>query len=129
LSTLTVSFDAPATESAPIEVHGPGGSLSVPDPNTFTGAVRVHKLGGSHWEELPVAAGYTAGGRGLGLAELMVPHGPSMSRVSGDLALHVLDVMVSVLRSADEGRRVEIASRAVRPAAVPLAREPDEDDA
>ncbi|TDE15002.1 Gfo/Idh/MocA family protein [Jiangella asiatica] len=122
LSTITMSFDATATLAPPIEVHGLEGSLVVPDPNTFDGAVQHRKLDGGQWETLPVSAGYTTGGRGLGVAELMA--GDGSGRASGTLALHVLDVMESVLSSADDGRPRQVATRAERPASVPLSPEP-----
>lgn len=125
LSTITMSFDAVATRAEPIEVHGSGGSLVVPDPNRFDGDVFLHRLGGPGWEVLPVAAGYRTGGRGLGVAELMTAASAAGVRTSGALALHVLDVMESVLRSAAAGGgSVTVESPAERPRAVPLADEP-----
>lgn len=124
LSTITMSFDAVATRAEPIEVHGPSGSLVVPDPNRFDGDVALRRPGADDWETLPVAAGYRIGGRGLGLAELMTAPSAARVRASGTLALHVLDVMESVLGSATEGRAVAVGAPAERPAAVALADEP-----
>jgi predicted dehydrogenase len=124
LSTITMSFDAVATQAAPIEVHGTAGSLIVPDPNTFEGEVRRRALGDTGWTPLPVSAGYTTAGRGLGVAELMAARDDADVRTSEALALHVLDVMESVLRSAQDGRAVDIVSAAHRPTAVPLTAEP-----
>ncbi|RIQ13232.1 gfo/Idh/MocA family oxidoreductase [Jiangella rhizosphaerae] len=124
LSTITMSFDAVATRAERIEVHGSDGSLVVPDPNRFDGDVLLHRLGGPDWEVLPVAAGYRTGGRGLGVAELMTAPSVADVRTSGALALHVLDVMESVLRSAREGHAVAVTETTTRPAAVPLTDEP-----
>jgi predicted dehydrogenase len=124
VTTLTTSFDAVATQAAKLEVHGPEGTLSVPDPNYFTGQVRHFPLGGEGWSDLPVSAGYTTGGRGLGVAELMASADPVACRTSGTLALHVLDVLESVLLSAEHGRAREIRCTVERPAAVPLSTEP-----
>lgn len=124
LSTLTMSFDAAATQAAPIEVHGLEGSLIVPDPNNFDGAVRHRPLDGAGWETLPISAGYSKGGRGIGVAELVTATDDSDVRTSGTLALHVLDVMESLLRSAKEGHSIDVTSLAARPMAVPLAAEP-----
>ena len=76
LSTLIMSFDAVATRSANIEVHGVGGSLIVPDPNRFDGDVLLRTLTGPDWEILPVSAGYLRAGRGYGLADMAVTAGP-----------------------------------------------------
>lgn len=125
LSTVTMSFDAVATRAEPIEVHGPEGSLVVPDPNRFAGDVLLRRLGGDGWEPLPVSAGYRTGGRGLGVAELMTAPSAGEARASGTLALHVLDVMESVLRSAAAGGgSIAVQAQAERPAAVPPADEP-----
>jgi predicted dehydrogenase len=117
LSTITTSFEAVRTTAAPIEVHGSGGTLAVPDPNGFDGEVRLAALGGDGWQTLPVSAGYVGASRGIGLLDQITAESP---RATGDLALHVLDAMTSLLRSAAQGRRVELTTTAVRPAAVPL---------
>ncbi|TDC53994.1 Gfo/Idh/MocA family oxidoreductase [Jiangella ureilytica] len=125
LSTVTMSFDAVATRAEPIEVHGSAGSLIVPDPNHFDGEVLLRRLGGAGWEPLPVAAGYRISGRGLGVAELMTAPSADAARANGTLALHVLDIMESVLRSAaDSTGAVAVETPAQRPAAVPPADEP-----
>ncbi|MFZ3598687.1 Gfo/Idh/MocA family protein [Streptomyces sp. BH104] len=120
LSTLVVSFDAVATHSANIEVHGPRGSLAVPDPNHFDGDTRVIRLGADTWETLPVSAGYVGSGRGYGIADLAAAPPAHEPRASGTLAYHVLDIMESLLASAAGGTSVPVSSRAARPAAVPL---------
>lgn len=124
LSTLVMSFDAVATHSANIEVHGSLGTLAVPDPNHFDGDTRVHRLGGDRWETLPVSAGYVDSGRGYGIADLaatLETEGPAAEpRAGGTLAFHVLDVMESLLESAHGGRAVAVGSRAERPSAVVL---------
>ncbi|MFZ3566158.1 Gfo/Idh/MocA family protein [Streptomyces sp. BH097] len=120
LSTLVVSFDAVATHSANIEVHGPRGSLAVPDPNHFDGDTRVFRLGADTWETLPVSAGYVGSGRGYGIADLAAAPPAHEPRASGTLAYHVLDIMESLLASAAGGTSVPVSSRAARPAAVPL---------
>ncbi len=126
LSTLVMSFDAVATHSVPIEVHGTEGSLAVPDPNGFAGTTALHDLGAGGWRELPVSAGYTDAGRGYGIADLAATPAGQEPRAGGRLALHVLDVMESLLRSAAEGRTVTVDTTAARPAAVPLSAFPGE---
>ncbi|MBA8794178.1 putative dehydrogenase [Friedmanniella endophytica] len=122
LSTLIMSFDAVATtQTAPIEVHGTAGSLAVPDPNRFDGTTSLFPLGGDGWQELPVSAGYRDSGRGYGIADLAATPDPEEPRAGGALALHVLDVMESLLRSADEGRTITVDTTTERPPAVPLS--------
>ncbi|MFI5664180.1 Gfo/Idh/MocA family protein [Streptomyces sp. NPDC051684] len=120
LSTLLVSFDAVATHAANIEVHGPRGTLAVPDPNHFAGDTRLFRLGADAWETLPVSAGYVDSGRGYGIADLAAALPAREPRASGTLAYHVLDVMESLLASAASGTSVTVSSRAARPESVPL---------
>jgi predicted dehydrogenase len=116
LSTVTTSFDAVRTTAAPIEVHGETGSLAVPDPNRFSGDVRIFGLTASDWEDVETSAGYADAGRGIGLLDMVA--GPA--RAGAGLALHVLEAMESMLRSAAEGRRIELATTASRPGPVPF---------
>lgn len=116
LSTITTTFDGVATTAAPIEVHGETGTLTVPDPNRFDGSPALFALGGSGWTPLPASAGYVDGARGVGLLDFLA--GPG--RASGEVALHVLEVMTALLRSAEEGRRIDLTTTAERPSPVPL---------
>ncbi|MFJ7071538.1 Gfo/Idh/MocA family protein [Streptomyces sp. NPDC098781] len=120
LTTLTTSFDGVATTAAPIEVHGERGTLSVPDPNGFDGEVRLFELGGTGWRPLPVSAGYADGARGVGLLDFVTADGRRAPRASGELALHVLETMTALLRSAAEGRRIELTTSTRPPLPVPL---------
>lgn len=121
LSTLVMSFDAVKTKSPNIEVHGEHGSLVVPDPNHFEGDVQVFALGADDWETLPVSAGYADSGRGFGIADLIRTPAGLEPRAGGALGFHALDVMESVLESAQTGAPVMIGSTVERPAPVELA--------
>jgi predicted dehydrogenase len=121
LTTLTTTFDGIRTTAAPIEVHGDAGSLAVPDPNHFDGEVRLFPAAGSAWQTLPVSAGYTGTGRGIGLVDLVTSGADRPPRAGGEMALHVLDAMTALLRSAAEGRRIELTTTTARPAPVPLS--------
>ncbi|MEV6695211.1 Gfo/Idh/MocA family oxidoreductase [Micromonospora sp. NPDC051196] len=125
LTTLTTSFDGVATTAAPIEVHGENGTLTVPDPNNFDGEVRHLALGGPGWRTLEPQAGYVGAARGVGLIDLVRAGETRPPRASGEVALHVLDIMTALLRSAAEGRRIELTTTVERPAPVPLT--PPED--
>ncbi|GAB3596336.1 Gfo/Idh/MocA family protein [Microbacterium tumbae] len=120
MSTIVMSFDAVATKASSIEVHGEAGSLSVPDPNRFDGRVQLHALGGDGWSALPVSAGYGGAGRGVGIHDRAIA-GPDAARASGSVGFHALDIMLSVLRAADEGGAIRIGSTCERPALVPLS--------
>jgi predicted dehydrogenase len=125
LSTITTSFDGAVTTASPIEVHGEAGTLVVPDPNQFDGEVRLFELDGRRWRTLEPSAGYAAGGRGIGLLDQIAGGAGHPPRAAGSLALHVLEAMTALLRSAAEGRRIELTTTVKRPPPVPLT--PSED--
>ncbi len=116
LSSVTFSFDAGGTTAAPIEVHGEAGSLAVPDPNDFDGEVRHHSVGSDGWVALPMSAGYVGAGRGVGLVDMVRGHG----RASGELALHVTEIVTALPLSAREGRRIDLHTTPAIPPLVPL---------
>ncbi|MFJ4201043.1 Gfo/Idh/MocA family protein [Streptomyces sviceus] len=120
LTTITTSFDGVTTTAAPIEVHGETGTLTVPDPNTFDGEVRLLELGAAQWRTLPSSAGYVGAARGVGLLDFVAADGQRPPRASGEVALHVLETMTALLRSSAEGRRIELSTSVERPAPVPL---------
>ncbi|MEO3854963.1 Gfo/Idh/MocA family oxidoreductase [Acrocarpospora sp. B8E8] len=119
LSTLVMSFDAAATRAAPIEVHGEKASLIVPDPNTFDGDVLIHPIDGT-WQALPTLAGYRNASRGYGLADLTTTPPGELPRASAPLALHVLDIMESLLTSTTTAQAIPITTTCARPDPVPL---------
>jgi predicted dehydrogenase len=119
ISTVTFSFDAAATQAAPIEVHGETGTLSLPDPNMFTGEVRLRRPREDGWTTLPTSAGYENGSRGIGLLDFVA----GGSRSDGSIALHVLEIMTALLESAKTGERIDLTTTAERPPVVPLIAE------
>lgn len=116
VTTLMMSFDIWAANLPRIEVHGTEASLSVPDPNDFSGTVQLYQRASREWTDVPVSAGHADAGRGTGLADLATalatgtPH-----RANGELAYHVLDVMESLMRAAETGQAQDIASTCTRP--------------
>jgi predicted dehydrogenase len=100
------SFDS-QLKRALFEVAGVDATLVVPDPNTFSGDLLVHR--GDEIETI-AATGSTAG-RGTGVAELaQAIRAGRPERASGEQAFHVLDVMVATIESAAAHAPVEIAS-------------------
>jgi predicted dehydrogenase len=120
--TMMMSFDVWAHSLPRIEIYGSDGSLSVPDPNTFGGMVRVKLANDKDWREVPLTHPYSENSRGLGASDMALgilegrPH-----RASGELALHVLDLMESVQEASDTGQYVQVRTTCARPAAMPDA--------
>jgi len=127
LSTLVMSFDVWAGRLPHLEVYGTAGSLSVPDPNTFGGAVQVFRAGAEDWMPAAEAGGYRGAARGYGVSDLASAlTAGTVHRANGKIAYHVLDVMESLLAAADTGQAVDITSSCDRPPAVPFGAHPDD---
>ncbi len=58
VATIITSFDVHHVSLPRIEIYGAEGSLSVPDPNTFGGPVKIRRGGEDGWSEVPLAFGY-----------------------------------------------------------------------
>jgi predicted dehydrogenase len=120
--SIAMSFDVPRHRHRPIELYGTAGSLSVPDPNRFFGAIEL-ATAAKDWTEQPTEHPYASGNyRIIGVADLAHairsgrPH-----RASGELAFHALEVMEAFQLSSERGTHVTIESRPERPAMLPTA--------
>jgi predicted dehydrogenase len=100
---LLFSWDSPLSRHGLIEITGTEATLAIPDPNRFDGDLRIRLAGDDDWAVIP-SAGASAG-RGMGVVEMAraiaagEPH-----RASGDMALHVLEVMAKIDRSGVTGQ-------------------------
>ncbi|WOF23340.1 Gfo/Idh/MocA family oxidoreductase [Microbacterium betulae] len=104
------SFDSPLRRAGLVEFAGTRGTVVFPDPNEFDGDTVVW---GADGESRTIPANGSRYTRGTGVLELArAIRADRAERVPGALALHVLDVMTSIVESADLGRPVEVASRA-----------------
>ena len=117
-ASTMMSFDVWASETPRIEIYGTEGTISVPDPNTFNGPVRV-KIGNGVWKEVPME--FAEGGRGLGVAEMAyaIQHGIP-SRIDASLANHILDAMVALHESSDLATHVDLKTTCARPEPLPI---------
>ncbi|WP_049731114.1 Gfo/Idh/MocA family protein [Rhizobium ecuadorense] len=125
--TFGTSWDVFRHSNHPIELHGTEGSLRLPDPDNFGGPIALSSRG-APWEETdtsgalfgavnwPIAAPDRANYRMLGLADLAraIIEGRT-PRASGDLALHVLDVMEAILRAGETGVAQTIPDTVAQP--------------
>jgi predicted dehydrogenase len=109
-ASLLFSWDSPLPRSGFVEITGTEATLAVPDPNRFDGDLRLCKAGDDDWTVIPAEG--AAAGRGSGVVDMVrsiragTPH-----RASGELALHVLEVMAAIERSAASGVFEEMSTR------------------
>jgi predicted dehydrogenase len=120
IGTIVTSFDVWSSELPRLEIYGSKGTLSLPDPNTFSGPVRVRLAGEQRWSEVPIAHGYTENSRGLGVADMAdAIRTGRRHRANGQLAYHVLDLMHTIHDASREGRHIEMTSSCERPEPLP----------
>ena len=131
---FTLSFDVIAHHRNHIELYGDKGSMLVPDPNMFGGSVFTCKKLGGIWKEhktnkmllgkinirekslraneAPINANY----RGAGLAEMAYCiENKKKHRCNGELSLHILDIIQSIMLAARKKKRVNIKSTCLIP--------------
>tara|TARA_B100000131_G_scaffold146691_1_gene142652 strand:- start:1857 stop:3014 length:1158 start_codon:yes stop_codon:yes gene_type:complete len=124
---LTLSFDVIAHQRNHIEFYGNKGSMIVPDPNMFGGSVYTCKKLGEKWKEYktnkmhlgkinirgkslranesPINANY----RGAGLSEMAYSiENKKKHRCNGELSLHVLDIIQSIMKASVTGKKHKI---------------------
>lgn len=127
--TLSISWDVWQNGHECMELYGTDATLHVPDPNFFGGEVRVATRDDERIEELdhPFATpnyeneqGDTvANYRGAGLADMVAAIDEGREyRCNDEVALHVVDIMTSVLESGDSGQSVTLKTTCKRPDAL-----------
>ncbi|MFC7375495.1 Gfo/Idh/MocA family protein [Brachybacterium sp. GCM10030268] len=108
-ATVLLSFDSPHKRAGFVEVYGTEATLAFPDPNVFDGDSALTVYRGE--EPAPVPATGATTGRGLGVLEMArairagVPH-----RAQGEIAAHVLDIMVAIETAISRGETVTVNS-------------------
>jgi predicted dehydrogenase len=129
---LSHSWDIWKHRRQPLEIYGSEGSMLVPDPNFFGGEPQVARRNGD-WAPLDISrhaygeqnritrtGAHVADHRIIGLLDMAAairsgrPH-----RVSGTLALHVLEVLDAFERSSLEGRHILVETPCDRPEKLP----------
>jgi predicted dehydrogenase len=114
-ASLLFSWDSPLSRGGFVEVTGTEATLAVPDPNRFDGDLRVRRAGDDDWTVIPATG--AAAGRGSGVVDMVrairagAPH-----RASGELALHVLEMMAAIERSALSAAFEPVLTRFAAPA-------------
>lgn len=117
-AAVQFSFDEPIDRPHVLELTGSRGTLALPDPNQFSGPTRTARRGAAEWAAREPAG--AVGGRGLGTLEMARalradrPH-----LLTGELAAHVLDIMISLDEATAVDGSVPVASSAASPLCCP----------
>jgi predicted dehydrogenase len=121
IATIVTSFAVAGSPHPPITVFGTEGTLAVPDPNGFDGAVKIRRgvVKTSEWADAPFT--HTLGyGRIVGAVDMAAAiRGSRPHRASGDLTFHVLDAMQGFTDASTSGKAHNMTTQLERPAALP----------
>jgi len=118
-ASLLFSFDSPLPRPGFVEITGTEATMAVPDPNRFDGDIRIHRRGRDQSWETIGSAGASAG-RGLGVLDLARQlRAGQPPRASGQLAEHVLEVMVAAQASLEGAAFEPVDSAFVVPPPLP----------
>lgn len=103
--------DGTRSGSTALIVYGSEGSITVPDPNTFSGEIFLRRGRGKEVVPMPCIFNYTENSRGLGLADMAkaLQSGRDF-RANSQQQLHVVEVMSAFYSSSDKGQFVKIES-------------------
>ena len=131
---ITLSFDVAAHQRNHIEVYGTKGSAIVPDPNMFGGSCHIFTNSSDKWNEYKTdkmnlgkinitsqssranESASNANYRGVGLSEMAYSIEQNLEhRCSGELSLHVLDMIVSTMNACTTTSPQEIKTTCKKP--------------
>jgi len=116
VSQSVFSFESPLARMGVVEITGTEGTLVVPDPNQFTGDVKITRAPTyeairqeAQWETLPLTGALA--GRGTGVLDLArCVRSGSKPLASGALGFHILDAMMAIEEAVTRGHTVDIHS-------------------
>lgn len=119
VATVTMSFDIHSHHMPLLEIYGTEGSLQCPDPNAFDGDVMLWTTKDKEWQKMPHTHEDRVG-RGIGLADMAYSILKRRShRASGELGLHIVEVMEAFLKSSEKGRSISLRSTCRQPKPLP----------
>jgi predicted dehydrogenase len=116
VSQSIFSFQSPLARMGVVEITGTEGTMLVPDPNQFTGDVKITRaptfaaLGKDpDWETIPLTG--VLAGRGTGVLDLArCIRSGSQPLASGALGYHILDTLIAIDQAVATGHTVEVGS-------------------
>ncbi len=139
IGTMMVSFDVWDSQMPRLEIYGTAGTICITDPdptggpNVFGGEVHYKTKETARWNYRPrvdgltewdVAANkhrYNEDSRGLGLVDMAYAiQNKRHHRANGEMAYHVLEIMLALLESSKTNRYHVIESSCDLPASLPV---------
>lgn len=112
IGRLFTTFDVFYNKSDKIEIYGTDGVLSVPDPNTFGGSVKLYRPETGDFREIPLCFDYPSNARGLGLADMAKALRTGRDfRSSYKQTMHVLEILETFKRSSESGTFIDLKSK------------------
>ena len=82
--------------------------------------MRLRRPGDDEWREVPLSHANAEQARGLGLGDMVWGMRSGRAhRASGELALHVLELMEASVRASETGTHVRLETRCERPEPLP----------
>jgi len=127
-SQSLLSTDSPLRRHGVVEISGTEGTITLPDPNTFSGRTAIIRplteAGGEQsWTE--VLEEGTVVGRGLGVLDMARAIRTGRAhRATGELGYHVLDTMMAAEESAERREFVTVHSTVAPIEAMPIDFDP-----
>jgi predicted dehydrogenase len=118
-ATVLASYELWATNLPELELYGTAGAIVGPHPDSYAGPVRLAAAPSTEWEDVPFSHSPDVM-RGIGIADLAhaVLDGRA-PRASGELALHVVDVLRALEESARTRTRLATTTTCERPPPLP----------
>ncbi len=140
LATIIASFDVWDSDLPRLEIYGTLGTISINDPdpldgpNLFGGSVLFRDAEHARWRGMPrpqalpdwtevdvvhpfTSTSHADNSRGIGLVDMAYAiRDGRPARASGEMALHSMEVMESILLSAQEQRFIPMTTTFERPA-------------
>ncbi|NCB31920.1 MAG: Gfo/Idh/MocA family oxidoreductase, partial [Clostridia bacterium] len=112
LATLMTTFDVYYPEQARLEIFGSEGTLIAPDPNYFSGPVRLLRPEDGEVKEIPLCFPNAENSRGLGLSDMADALVGGAKRFQADVqqTYHVLEVLQKLQAGGSEGAILPILS-------------------
>ena len=112
IGTIFTTFDVYHHDGCKIEIYGTEGTLLVPDPNGFGGAVKLLRPETGEYKEIPHCFDYPSNSRGLGLADMSKALKTGRAfRSNYKQTMHVLEILETFKLSSESESFIELKSK------------------